>query len=175
MRWPRLTLSRSLLLALLLAVPAVLWWHVYLNPANFEVPQAMQLELEQASYGFDENGKARLFVFGTLRNPAVRMLVTGSRVTGRPGALSGYRRVGLDIVEDESASVSGLVLTVNERQLRRLDRYERLGQRYRRFVVTLEDGGRAWVYQRIRPEPDGGPPGQQGSVEPTTPESRGNE
>jgi gamma-glutamylcyclotransferase (GGCT)/AIG2-like uncharacterized protein YtfP len=148
---------------------------VYLNPANFEVPEAMQLELEQASYGFDENGKARLFVFGTLRNPAVRMLVTGSRISGRPGALSGYRRVGLDIVEDESASVGGLVLTVNERQLRRLDRYERLGQRYRRFVVSLEDGGRAWVCQRIRPESDTDSPGQQGSVEPSTPESGSHE
>ena len=37
-------------------------------------------------------------------------------------------------------------------ELSRLDRYERLGIRYERRTITLDDGTRAWVYLRLTEE-----------------------
>jgi hypothetical protein len=66
----------------------------------------------------------------------------------------GYRKQGLNIMADPSATVEGMRLTVSSTELRALDRYERLGIRYSRIRVTLEDGSTAWVYQRIEPDAD---------------------
>lgn len=95
-----------------------------------------------------EQQEQELFVYGSLRYSLVRRLVFGG--SGRPTAalLPGYRREGLDIVVDDRAEVPGLLLTVDQRQLAALDRYERVGRRYDRVRVELADGSQAWVYRR---------------------------
>ena len=67
----------------------------------------------------------------------------------QPAQLKGFRQDGLDISVAEDAHIEGLQLTVTPEQLKRLDRYERLGIRYTRQNVTLADGTTAWVYRRL--------------------------
>jgi gamma-glutamylcyclotransferase (GGCT)/AIG2-like uncharacterized protein YtfP len=100
-----------------------------------------------------EPGPHRLFVYGTLRRPLVRFVVAGRAGEQEPATLPGFRRVGRDIVADPAAAVEGYVVEVSTAELRRLDRYERTGQRYERIEVVLADGGPAWVY-RMPPEAD---------------------
>ncbi len=90
-----------------------------------------------------------MFVYGTLRRPLVRWLVMGDRLDPKPAVLPGYQKEALDITPDADSQVEGLVFKVTPEQLRRLDRYERLGLRYDRLLLELEDGSRAWVYQRL--------------------------
>ncbi|BBI61983.1 hypothetical protein HSBAA_32890 [Vreelandella sulfidaeris] len=63
--------------------------------------------------------------------------------------LEGYQRNGLDLSPQPGSKVEGLLLRVDADELARLDRYERLGVRYERVEITLEDGSRAWVYLRL--------------------------
>lgn len=91
----------------------------------------------------------RLFVHGTLRFAPLRLLVFGRSGQPEPARLSGFRREGLNIVPDEEGFLHGLLLIVNDQELRALDSYERLGIRYRRIVVTLDNGLDAWVYQLL--------------------------
>jgi gamma-glutamylcyclotransferase (GGCT)/AIG2-like uncharacterized protein YtfP len=93
----------------------------------------------------------RVFAYGTLRRPVVRWLVIGRHAPTEPAALAGYLRQGLDIVPQAGARTAGEVFVVDADELRRLDRYERLGVRYERLAVTLEDGSTAWVYRLLEP------------------------
>ncbi|WP_235263672.1 gamma-glutamylcyclotransferase family protein [Nitrincola sp. A-D6] len=92
----------------------------------------------------------RVFAFGTLKQPWVRFIVTGHAGETKDAVLPGKRREGLNIIADPSAQTPGLVFEVNGRQLARLDRYERLGVRYERVKMTLDDGSQAWVYRRLQ-------------------------
>jgi gamma-glutamylcyclotransferase (GGCT)/AIG2-like uncharacterized protein YtfP len=98
------------------------------------------------------DGPTALFVYGTLRSPTVRFVVTGRMRGTEPAALPGFRRVGRDITYDPESVVEGYVLYVSTPELRRLDRYERTGQRYERVEMLLADGEPAWVY-RMLPTP----------------------
>ncbi len=96
----------------------------------------------------DSDYPHRVFAYGTLRQPLIRWLVVGDAVPGRQAVLPGFTRKGLDISPRKGSETEGVVFTVHASQLRRLDRYERLGIRYRRMEVVLADGRRAWAYQR---------------------------
>jgi len=96
-----------------------------------------------------EAAEHRVFVYGTLRFSLVRRLVMGSSGEPEPATLPGFRRRGLNIIEEEGAEVRGLLLRVDPAELAALDRYERTGVRYQRRRVTLADGTKAWVYQRL--------------------------
>jgi gamma-glutamylcyclotransferase (GGCT)/AIG2-like uncharacterized protein YtfP len=134
----------ALILPLILLVGALYLWLEVLRPIGYPPPP------EWATL---EPGRTHhVFVYGTLRYPLVRWLVYGRTGEPVPARLPGYRKQGLDIKADPSATVEGLRLTVSNAELRALDRYERLGIRYRRLRVTLDDGGTAWVYQRIEPD-----------------------
>jgi gamma-glutamylcyclotransferase (GGCT)/AIG2-like uncharacterized protein YtfP len=100
----------------------------------------------------EEPGPHRLFVYGTLRSPLVRFVVTGRVRSTETASLPGFRRVGRDIAYDPESQVEGLVVYVSTSELRRLDRYERTGQRYERVELVLDDGDPAWVY-RMLPNP----------------------
>jgi gamma-glutamylcyclotransferase (GGCT)/AIG2-like uncharacterized protein YtfP len=100
----------------------------------------------------EEPGPHRLFVYGTLRSPFVRFVVTGRTRQQEPAVLPGFRRVGRDITYDPENTVEGYVIHVSTSELRRLDRYERTGQRYERVELLLDDGTPAWVY-RMLPRP----------------------
>lgn len=126
-------------LCLLLVPPGYLWLSLQ-SPWFYQTPE-LQQPLEARNH--------RVFAFGTLQNDTVRWLVTGARQPTQPAQLPGYRREGLNILADEQASTPGQVFEVSAEQLRRLDRYERLGTRYERIKLELADGSHAWVYRRL--------------------------
>lgn len=119
--------------------PVWLWFGV-LHPVGYSPPGSPQVE---------EGVRYRLFVYGTLRNPLIRWLVIGRRVDTRSAWLPGFERDGLTIVSRSGARTPGEVLEVDAEAMRRLDRYERLGERYERVRVRLEDGERVWAYRRL--------------------------
>ncbi len=117
-------------------------WVQLLSPFGFEYPEEMA---PQAT----ESGYHKVFVYGTLRFAPVRWVVKGRVGETESHTLSGYRRTGLDLQKDPDSEVEGYLLRVSSEELRRLDRYERLGLRYERRLVQLEDSRQAWVYQRL--------------------------
>lgn len=127
-------------LALLLGMAFYLWL-VLLSPFGYQAPKNLP--------AVDPNQEHRVFVYGTLRSPWVRWLVMGDRLDPKAARLSGFQKQALDLAPDADSEVEGLVFKVTPAQLRRLDRYERLGLRYERVLLELEDGRRAWVYRRL--------------------------
>lgn len=90
-----------------------------------------------------------LFVYGTLQWAPLRFIIIGRFGQPQPARLPGFRREGLTIVADAEHDVEGQVVIVNDQELRALDRYERLGWRYQRIIITLDNSLRAWAYQRL--------------------------
>ncbi len=128
-------------LVLFVALWLTIWhWPVYLPP----VTPAM----EQAQAGLDD-GPYRVFGYATLTNPIVRLLVVGQPVPSSAARLPDMRRAGRDILPAPGVVLQGRVFETDDEGLLRLDRYERLGERYRRDVMTLDDGTTAWVYRRL--------------------------
>ncbi|MFG6666583.1 gamma-glutamylcyclotransferase family protein [Halomonas sp. HNIBRBA4712] len=126
-------------LALLLGM--ALWlWLTMLSPWFYERP-AHLAPIEQRPH--------QVFVYGTLRLAPVRWVVMGSNGEPRADTLAGFHRDGLDLSPAPAQTVPGLLLTVTPHELSKLDRYERLGVRYRREEQVLESGERAWVYRRL--------------------------
>lgn len=99
----------------------------------------------------DDDATYSVFVYGTLTKPWVRWLVTGRAGDSEPAKLPGFRKEELDIKPVAGAVTEGEVVTVNADELRALDRYERLGVRYERVEMTLQDGESAWVYRLMDP------------------------
>ncbi|UYG09554.1 gamma-glutamylcyclotransferase family protein [Halomonas sp. M4R1S46] len=136
-------MPRRLIAVCLLASPLAFagWlWLTLLSPWTYERPE----HLAPVSPGAHQ-----LFVYGTLRHAPVRWLVYGRVGDPEPVRVAGYRREGLDLVPAAGASVEGLLLRVDAEELRRLDRYERLGIRYRRVRIRLADGRSVWTYRRL--------------------------
>lgn len=128
------------LLALSALVLGVLWLQL-LSPYVYTPPADAP--------GFDSGEVQPVFVYGTLRSPTLRRLVIGRAVDSQAAALAGFRREHLNIIVDPQAVTQGELIKVQVDELRRLDRYERLGLRYERVWLPLADGSSAWVYQRI--------------------------
>ena len=103
--------------------------------------------------------RALLFSYGTLRDTAVQLATFGRELAGRedalPGFTRGYVRSGdaeyLNAIHTSNANdaVTGVVFEVSQEELEAADRYEEDAD-YRRVVVTLRSGDKAWVY--IRPD-----------------------
>ncbi|MCG6657139.1 gamma-glutamylcyclotransferase [Halomonas campisalis] len=137
-----MTRLRLVLLCLLLpplGLAGWLWWTM-LSPFTYDRPEHLP--------AIDE-GPHEVFVYGTLRFAAVRWVVMGRASESEPALLEGFRREGLDLAEAPGERVDGQVIEVSSRELARLDRYERLGIRYERVRLELEDGREAWVYRRL--------------------------
>ncbi len=115
-------------------------WLTMLSPWFYERPDDLA-DIEQRTH--------QVFVYGTLRYAPVRLVVMGSFGDPEKAVLEGYQRNGLDLSPQPGRKVEGLLLRVEADELARLDRYERLGVRYERVEITLEDGSRAWVYLRL--------------------------
>ncbi|GHB09091.1 gamma-glutamylcyclotransferase family protein [Salinicola rhizosphaerae] len=120
------------------------FWYVFMSPFGYHPPQRPVIDSRVDAQD--------VFVYGTLRYDWLRWIIMGTPRGVRDAELPGYRKQALDILPSDEASVTGEVLTVSPEALRALDRYERLGVRYRRESVKLADGSIAWVYQRIEPE-----------------------
>lgn len=130
-----------LAVTVLLLPPVYLWW-VLLSPFGYTAPPDLPSYAE---------GSQAVFVYGTLRHDLVRRLVIGREVESSPARLPGYRKQGLDIRPEPGEVVEGERIDVVAEELRRLDRYERLGIRYERVRHRLADGSEAWVYRRMPP------------------------
>lgn len=118
------------------------FWFSMLSPWGYDYPEEFA-----AQTGGSSNHK--VFVYGTLRLAPLRWLVMGRVGAPEQKSLTGYQKTGLTLEPKPGHQVEGELLRVSGVELRRLDRYERLGVRYRRVRVTLDDGTRAWVYLRI--------------------------
>ena len=134
-RWLALALSVGF------AVAATALWYGVLRPWDYVAPPGLA--------PIEQNVKHRVFAYGTLRLPLLRRLVVGRKTPVRPAALAGFRKDGLNIVAQAGALTPGEVFVVDAEELRRIDRYERLGVRYRRCALPLVSGTTAWVYRRL--------------------------
>jgi len=105
-----------------------------------------------------------LFSYGTLQQPGVQIATFGRTLTGRRDALPGFGTTLVAISDPARAAaagrshnvnavptgrdddrLSGTVLEVTEAELAAADGYE-APDAYRRMLVTLASGLRAWVY-----------------------------
>lgn len=100
-----------------------------------------------------------LFAYGTLLDANVQQRVFGHQLDGIADALKGVVRTTLTVDEGDSRGswpdlastgraediVRGQVLTLSEADLAAADAYETAA--YRRDLVTLASGTRAWVYR----------------------------
>ena len=94
-------------------------------------------------------GDSHVFGFATLTSPVVRLVVVGRPVPAEPAQLRGFTRHRRDLRDSPDMVLQGVRFRVTPEELRRLDRYERAGRRYRRDLLPLEDGTLAWVYRLI--------------------------
>jgi gamma-glutamylcyclotransferase (GGCT)/AIG2-like uncharacterized protein YtfP len=115
-------------------------WLTMLSPLTYDRPDHLP-DIEE--------GDQAVFVYGTLRFAPVRWVVMGRAGKTEPAVLEGFRRERLDLVEAPDEQVMGEVVVVDAGELKRLDRYERLGIRYQRVPKRLADGRMAWVYRRL--------------------------
>lgn len=140
----RKSIRRSLatFLALLVLLIGYLWL-TFVSSFGYHPPENQP--------ALDENATYSVFVYGTLRRPWVRWLVMGRAGSSEPAELPGFSRERLDIKPVAGAVTEGEVITVTAEELRALDRYERLGVRYERVELTLQDGQSAWVYRLMEP------------------------
>lgn len=136
----RYTLA-SLLAFFVLAISYL--WLTFASPFGYNPTGDLPTIEDDATYS--------VFVYGTLTKPWVRWLVMGRAGESEPAKLPGYRKEELDIKPVAGAFTKGEVITVNADELRALDRYERLGVRYERVEVTLENGEPVWVYRLMEP------------------------
>ncbi len=88
-----------------------------------------------------------VFGFATLRNPIVRLVVVGRLVPAEPARLSGFTRYRRDLRDTPDMTLEGVRFRVTPAEMKRLDRYEQTGRKYRRDLLPLEDGSLAWVYR----------------------------
>ena len=94
-----------------------------------------------------------MYVFGTLRNQSTREMLDVYPTEIQEATLEGFRKEGLNIIEDENSSVPGDYFMVTQDELERLDRYEGLDRNfYHRFLVNVMVDGkekRVYAYQII--------------------------
>jgi len=94
-----------------------------------------------------------IFVYGTLMNREVVFSLLGKNKTTYSEVLEGYRKVGLNIIEEEGSEVQGVTFEVDDNELDRLDEYEGVESGlYSRKEVALRSGERAWVYTKVNPD-----------------------
>ncbi len=94
-----------------------------------------------------------IFIYGTLRDPAVQREVFGRVIEGTPDHLDGY---GLGEVEtrdgrfpnlflEEGSAVAGTVVELDEDELRRADDYETDAYERRAFVLASGRAAEAYI------------------------------
>lgn len=144
----RRTIRRNLHLILaaltaLVTLTAGYLWLTFASPFGYNPPDNLP--------AIDDGSTYSVFVYGTLTKPWVRWLVMGRAGEGEPAQLSDFNKEQLDIKPLAGAVTRGEVIRVSAEELRALDRYERLGVRYERVELTLDNGDSAWVYRLMEP------------------------
>lgn len=97
-----------------------------------------------------------LFVYGTLKNRSLRKEILRKEVTGVPAKLHDYKvnhtRSYPYIEKSVGSIVNGLLLHLDEDQLKLLDRYEHTPDLYIRTRVDVDYLGEninSWVYMVV--------------------------
>ena len=139
----RLSKTQALLLlsGLLPLLLASYWWLVWQSPWLYQPPVDLP--------AVDDRESHLVFAYGTLKSPLVRMIVTHRISSGEAARLPGFEKQGLNIVPSEESHTRGIVFEATPEELRRLDRYERIGIRYGRREHELSSGQTAWVYHLL--------------------------
>ena len=107
-----------------------------------------------------------LFTYGTLQTEEVQLSTFGRRLDGHADALPAYVLKSIEIEDEDfvaksgtkihrnlqftgkpSDFVEGTVYSVTQQELEQADAYEPDG--YRRVLVQLRSGARAWVYMNM--------------------------
>ncbi|MEV6862379.1 gamma-glutamylcyclotransferase family protein [Streptosporangium subroseum] len=115
-------------------------------------------------------GRTYLFSYGTLRQREVQVSTFGRELDGRQDLLPGYTLSLVPITDPDVVAVSGIdhhpivqatgdlthqvegtVFEITDAELAAVDDYE--VDDYRRVLVTLASGVRAWVYVDAQPGP----------------------
>lgn len=108
-----------------------------------------------------------LFSYGTLQLEKVQIESFGRILKGTKDSLMGYKLISLEITDENvlkqseqrfhpmavpsdrtSDHVDGVVFEVTNEELSQADKYEVAD--YKRIVVTLESGKKAWIYVAVR-------------------------
>lgn len=132
-------LAGGALLALVLA--GWLWWSL-LSPFGYQPPPGLP--------AIDATRTHHVFAYGSLRSAMTRRLAMGRTGDPQPAVLPGYERDGRrNVLPAPGEETRGVVFEVSAEELRRLDRYERLGIRYERVEAPLASGRSVWVYRRL--------------------------
>ena len=98
--------------------------------------------------------KEQLFVYGSLRDPAIQQKIIGRTVEGRRDILEGYTTSTVQLygtvypilVPDYDGSIEGFILFLTKEEVEKIDAYET--DAYERVKVTLKSGEIAWVYRK---------------------------
>jgi gamma-glutamylcyclotransferase (GGCT)/AIG2-like uncharacterized protein YtfP len=104
-----------------------------------------------------------LFSYGTLQNEAVQLSTFNRRLEGMADAITGYKLSYVEIKDgevvatsglthhpiltysgNENDTISGTVFKISHEDLLHADEYETSD--YKRVLVNLKSGGKAWVY-----------------------------
>lgn len=93
-----------------------------------------------------------MFVFGTLMSETTLAMLGVAPTEKQNAILNGFRKSGLNIIEDEGNEVNGHYFQIDEDELKTLDRYESVDSShgYHRFFVNVRVGEqwkRAYAYQ----------------------------
>ena len=127
--------------ALIVLLGGLWFWYIFISTHGHSMPEQLP--------GMEDEPPHAVFVYGSLTRPSVRWLILGHTGDPEPATLPGHRRDGLNLETESDAYTEGLVLHVSSEELRRLDRYERLGIRYDRVRIRLKSGQEAWTYIRL--------------------------
>ena len=93
-----------------------------------------------------------MFVFGTLMSESTLAMLGVAPTEKQNATLHGFRKSGLNIIEDEDSEVNGHYFQIDEDELKTLDRYESIDSPhgYHRFLINVSVGElwkRAYAYQ----------------------------
>lgn len=107
--------------------------------------------------------KENLFSYGTLQKEKVQIELFGRLLNGAKDILTGYKLSSFEIKDesflakgeqkdqltaistnDKNDFIEGMMFEISEPELLSADKYE--PDNYRRFIVELESGKKAWIY-----------------------------
>lgn len=93
-----------------------------------------------------------IFVYGTLREETTQRFVIGRVPESTPAILDGYKKIGLDIIQDMEESVFGDILTdITDEELHRLDIYESVATNLYKRITVYPNGTECIAYQKVDP------------------------
>lgn len=94
-----------------------------------------------------------IFTYGTLQDPDIQLKLFGRKLTGHPDILVGYQVSAKKIMRrykviyetrNKDHRLEGVRYILEFQELLDTDTYE--GEAYKRILVTLASGNKAWVY-----------------------------